>query len=69
VSDIDADAGYLTVDGACGAAASARVVEHLSRWMVEPGVEHPWLNEKLGLSGERITRVAYSGELPLAAAK
>jgi hypothetical protein len=59
VSDIDADDGYLTVAGAYGAAASARVVEHLSRWMIEPGQEHPEIDEKLELSGQPITRVAY----------
>jgi ABC-type phosphate/phosphonate transport system substrate-binding protein len=59
VSDIDADDGYLTVDGACGVAASARVVEDLSRWMIQPGREFPSIQEKLGLSGEQITRVVY----------
>jgi len=63
VSDIDADDGYLTVDGAYGVAASARVVEHLRRWMIQPGREHPSIHEKLGLSGQPITRVAYNGEL------
>jgi ABC-type phosphate/phosphonate transport system substrate-binding protein len=62
ISDIDADDGYLTVDGAYGVAASARVVEHLSRWMIQPGQEHPLIREKLGLSGQPITRVAYSGQ-------
>jgi hypothetical protein len=69
VSDIDAGGGYLTVDGAYGAAASARVVEHLSRWMVQPGREHPAIQDKLGLSGQPVTRVAYNGELAAAAAK
>jgi ABC-type phosphate/phosphonate transport system substrate-binding protein len=59
VSDIDADDGYLTVDGAYGVAASARVVEHLSRWMIEPGREYSSIHEKLGLFGQPITRVAY----------
>ena len=59
VSDIDADDGYLTVDGAYGVPASARVVEHLSRWLIQPGREHPSIDEKLGLSGQPITRVAY----------
>lgn len=63
VSDIDADAGYLTVDGAYGVPASARVVEHLRRWMIEPGREHSSIPVKLGLSGEPITRVAYNGEV------
>jgi ABC-type phosphate/phosphonate transport system substrate-binding protein len=69
VSDIDADDGYLTVDGAYGVAASARVMEHLSRWMIQPGREHSSIHEKLGLSGEPITRVAYNGELAAVAAK
>jgi ABC-type phosphate/phosphonate transport system substrate-binding protein len=63
VSDIDTDDGYLTVDGVYGVAASARVVEHLSRWMIQPGREHSSIREKLGLSGQPITRVAYHGEL------
>ncbi len=69
VSDIDADAGYLTVDGAYGVAASARVVEHLSRSMLPPGREHSSIHEKLGLSGQPITRVGYNGELAAVAAK
>jgi hypothetical protein len=68
VSDIDADDGYLTVDGAYGVAASARVVEHLSRWMIQPGREYSSIHEKLGLSGQPITRVAHGGELAVAAA-
>ena len=67
VSDIDADDGYLTVDDAYGAAASACVVEHLSRWMIQPGREHPSIQEKLGLSGQPITHVAYNGEVAAAA--
>jgi hypothetical protein len=67
VSDIDADDGYLTVDGAYGVAASACVVEHLSRWMIQPGWEHSSIHEKLGLSDQPITRVAYNGELAAAA--
>ncbi|HEV3081338.1 MAG TPA: PhnD/SsuA/transferrin family substrate-binding protein [Gemmataceae bacterium] len=59
VSDIAADDGYLTVDGAFGVAASARVVEHLSRWLIQPGREHPSIHEKLWLSGRPIIRVAY----------
>jgi hypothetical protein len=59
VSDIDADDGYLTVDGACGVAASARVVEQLSRWMIQPGREYPWVHEKLRLSGQPIICVAW----------
>jgi ABC-type phosphate/phosphonate transport system substrate-binding protein len=66
VSDVDAGAGYLTVDGAYGVAASARVVEHLSRWTIQPGREHPSIQEKLGLSSQSITRVPY-GELAAAA--
>jgi ABC-type phosphate/phosphonate transport system substrate-binding protein len=62
VSDVDADAGYLTVDGAYGVAASARVVEHLSRWMIEAGREHPSIRDQLGLSGQPIIRVAYRHE-------
>jgi ABC-type phosphate/phosphonate transport system substrate-binding protein len=58
VSDIDADDGYLTVDGDYGVAASARVVAHLSRWMIQPGRAHPSIQETLGLSGKPITRVA-----------
>jgi ABC-type phosphate/phosphonate transport system substrate-binding protein len=68
VSDIDAGDGYLTVDGAFGVAASARVVDHLSRWMLQPGREHPSIQEKLGLSGQPITGVASNGELAAAAA-
>jgi hypothetical protein len=60
VSDIDADDGYLTVDGAYGVPASARVVEHLSGWLIQPDREHPSIDEKLGLSGQSITRVAWS---------
>jgi hypothetical protein len=67
VSDIDADDGYLTVDGAYGVAA--HVVEHLSRWMIQPGREHSSIHEKLGLSGQPITRVAYNSELAAVAAK
>jgi hypothetical protein len=59
VSDIDADAGYLSVDGAFGVEASADVVEHLSRWMIQPGRENASIDKKLGLSGQPITRVAY----------
>jgi ABC-type phosphate/phosphonate transport system substrate-binding protein len=67
VSDNDVDDGYLTVDGAYGVAASARVVEYLSRWMIQPGRELPSIHEKLGLSDQPITRVAYNGELAAAA--
>jgi hypothetical protein len=63
VSDIDAGDGYLTVDGAYGVAASACVVEHLSRWMIRPGREHPSIQEELGVYGQPITRVAYNGAL------
>jgi ABC-type phosphate/phosphonate transport system substrate-binding protein len=59
LSDIDADDGLLTVDGAYGVAASARVVGHLSRWMIQPGREHSWVDQKLGLRGGQITHVAY----------
>jgi ABC-type phosphate/phosphonate transport system substrate-binding protein len=59
VSDVDADDGYLTVDGAYGAAASARVVEHFRRWMIQPSQELFSIQEKLGLSAKPITRVAY----------
>ncbi len=62
VSDIDTDNGALTVDGVYGAAASALVVEHLSHWMIQPGREHPSMQEKLGISGQPITRIAYKGE-------
>jgi ABC-type phosphate/phosphonate transport system substrate-binding protein len=67
VSEIDADDGYLTVDGAYGVAASARVVEHLSRWLIQPGRERPSIHENLGLSGQPITHVASYGELAAAA--
>jgi ABC-type phosphate/phosphonate transport system substrate-binding protein len=63
VSDIDTDAGFLTVDGAYGAAASARVVEHLSHWIIQPGLKRPSIQEKLGLPSRSITRVAYNGDL------
>ena len=69
VSDIDADGGYLTVDGAYGVPASARVVEHLSRWMIQPGREYPSIQEKLALSAQPITRVAYNGEMAAAVAE
>jgi ABC-type phosphate/phosphonate transport system substrate-binding protein len=69
VSDVDADDVYLTVDGAYGVAASARVVEHLSRWMIQPGLEYPSIHEKLGLSGQPITRIACNSELAAAAPK
>jgi hypothetical protein len=69
VSDVDADDGYLTLDGAFGVAASAGVVEHLSHWMIQPGREHPSIDKLLGLSGQPITRFAYNGELAGAAAK
>jgi ABC-type phosphate/phosphonate transport system substrate-binding protein len=59
VSDIDGDNGYLTLDGAYGVQASACVVKHLSHWMIEPGQEHLWIQEKLGLFGQPITLVAY----------
>jgi ABC-type phosphate/phosphonate transport system substrate-binding protein len=65
VSDIDTDNGCLTVDGAFGALASAGVVEHLSRWMIQPGLEHPSIQEKLGLSGQPITHVAYYCQPPV----
>jgi ABC-type phosphate/phosphonate transport system substrate-binding protein len=67
VSDIDAGDGYLTVGGAYGVAASARVVEHLRRWMIQPGQEDPSTREKLGLSGQPVTRVADNGEVAAAA--
>jgi ABC-type phosphate/phosphonate transport system substrate-binding protein len=60
VSDIDADDGPLTVDGAYGLPASARIIEHLSGWLIQPSREHPSIDEKLGLSGQPITRVAWS---------
>jgi ABC-type phosphate/phosphonate transport system substrate-binding protein len=63
VSDVDADDGYLTVDGAYGVAASARVVEHLRRWMIQPGQELFSIQEKLGPSARPSTRFAYSSEL------
>jgi ABC-type phosphate/phosphonate transport system substrate-binding protein len=69
VSDVDVDDGYLTVDGAYGVPASARVVEHLSHWLIQPGREHPAIDELLGLSGQPITRVANNGEPAGAAAK
>jgi ABC-type phosphate/phosphonate transport system substrate-binding protein len=69
VSDIDADNGYLTVDGAYGVAASARVVEHFSRWMIEPGREHLSLNEELGLSRRPTTRLTCNRDPATGAAK
>jgi hypothetical protein len=59
VSDIDADDGYLTVDGAYGVEASTRVVEHLSRWIIQPDREYLSIQEQFGLSGQPITRLAY----------
>jgi ABC-type phosphate/phosphonate transport system substrate-binding protein len=59
VSDIDADAGYLTVDGAYGVEASTRVVEHLSRWIIQPDREYPLIQQKVELSGQPVTRLAY----------
>jgi ABC-type phosphate/phosphonate transport system substrate-binding protein len=67
VSDIDVDDGYLTVDGAFGSTASARVVEHFRGWLIQPGRERASIQEKLGLSGQPITHVAWNGELPAAA--
>jgi hypothetical protein len=57
------------VDGTYGIAASALVVEHLSRWMIQPGQEHPAIQEKLGISSQPITHVAYHGEPAVDAAK
>jgi ABC-type phosphate/phosphonate transport system substrate-binding protein len=62
VSDVDAGDCLLTVDGAYGVPASARIVEYLSRWMIQPGRVHPSIDEKLGLSGQPIIHVAYKGE-------
>jgi hypothetical protein len=50
-----------------GVDASARVVEHLSRWMIQLGRERPLHHEEFGLSGHPITRVASNGELAAAA--
>jgi hypothetical protein len=36
--------------------------------MIQPGQEHPSIQEELGLSGQPITRVASTGELAAAAA-
>src|SRR5262249_44545731 len=49
VSDIDSDGGFLHVGKIWGEAASARVVEHLRRWMIEPEKTHPWIANRLGL--------------------
>src|SRR5262249_9323403 len=48
-SDIDSDGGFLHVSKIWGEAASARVVEHLRRWMIEPEKTHPWIANRLGL--------------------
>jgi hypothetical protein len=47
VSDIDTDNGILVTGLDRGDAAAAAVVEHLSRWIIEPGNIHPWINERL----------------------
>jgi ABC-type phosphate/phosphonate transport system substrate-binding protein len=59
VCDIDGDDGFLTVDGAYGRPATAWVVEHLSRWVIQPHREHSWINETLGLSRYPIVRVSF----------
>jgi hypothetical protein len=54
VADIDTDRGLLAVAPAFGREASERVVEHLERWIIDPGKTYPTVNEKLGL-GKGIT--------------
>jgi hypothetical protein len=49
VTDLDADHGLLETGHARGTAASALVVRHLRRWMLDPDVVHYWVSERLGL--------------------
>ncbi|HMC66329.1 MAG TPA: hypothetical protein VKI65_15435 [Gemmataceae bacterium] len=49
VSDVDTGNGFLHVGKVWGEPASAQVVDHLRRWMIEPEKTHPWLAKKLGL--------------------
>lgn len=51
VSDIDCDAGKLVTGLRCGAHASRFIVEHLSRWIVQPCAVHEWVNELIGVAG------------------
>jgi hypothetical protein len=56
VSDIDTERGLLTTGTARGNDASFMIVQHLARWIVEPGDKtNYWLAERLGL-GDDIAR-------------
>ncbi len=49
VADIDTDNGILSLGSAYGEEASARVAQHLRRWMIDPKRTSPWVAEQLGL--------------------
>ena len=53
VTDIDMENGRTKLGPQFGVDASEAVVEHLSRWIIDPKTVHPEINEKLGL-GKRV---------------
>jgi hypothetical protein len=61
VADVDTTTGPLHVGRVWGEAASARVVEHLSRWIIDGGRTHRWVADRLRqerqqLVAERVER-------------
>lgn len=51
VSDVDCDRGQCRTGIHCGEKASALIVRHLGRWIVNPCERHDWVNELIGVAG------------------
>jgi hypothetical protein len=58
VADIDTDNGILNVGTSYGNAASQIVVQHLSRWIIEPKKTHEWVAKRLSLGTYQQGQVA-----------
>ena len=54
VSDLDTESGVLHVGRQRGDSASQEVVNHLTRWIIDPQQTHPWVAERIGLRGQPI---------------
>jgi hypothetical protein len=51
---VDDSRGYFDTRTAYGFFASYLVMRHFSPWLIDPGVTHPWVADRLGLTQYRI---------------
>jgi len=57
VTDIDVAQGVLLTGTRFGVEASAMVVSHLNRWVVNPQNKHPEINYRLNLAKYSLTQM------------